>query len=258
MSQTIKTPNRTAPVIERVRLEPIKRNLIVSEKYHVSPNMLRLVVKGDELVGFNAPGADDNIKMIVPDEAGNMVMRSYTPRRYNPVAGELEIDFALHLAGPATKWALDVEVGETAIVAGPRGSKHVSGDIDRWVMVGDETAIPAMARRLEEAEAGERITAVITIPSREDMQQIESAADVDYVCVYRDELGVGATDTASLIRQLEPMDIRAGVFVWLAAEGGVVRTLRTYLTDERGLDRRWIKASGYWVEGEADTTAKFD
>ena len=258
MSQTIETQDCTAPVIERVRLEPVKRNLIVSEKYHVSPNMLRIVVKGDELVGFNAPGADDNIKMIVPDETGNMVMRSYTPRRYDAVAGALEIDFALHLAGPATKWALDVKVGEAAIIAGPRGSKRVSSEIDRWVMVGDETAIPAIARRFEEASPHERITAVITVPSAEDIQHIESVASSDIVWVCRDVLRAGATDVTSLISQLEPMDIRAGVFVWLAAEGGVVRALRTYLTEERGLDRRWIKASGYWVDGEADTTAKFD
>ncbi|MAP95439.1 MAG: hypothetical protein CMK07_10850 [Ponticaulis sp.] len=46
--------------------------------------------------------------------------------------------------------------------------------------------------------------------------------------------------------------------MWIAAEGSVVKAIRDYLITERGVDRRWIKATGYWVDGQADTTAKFE
>lgn len=122
MTVLSETEAEARPHIERVRHEPVRRTLKVANKFYVTPNMIRLVLTGDELDGFYAPGADDNIKMIVPDEAGKSVMRSYTPREFDAVAQELVIDFAVHEAGPATRWALDVEPGDEAVIAGPRGS----------------------------------------------------------------------------------------------------------------------------------------
>jgi NADPH-dependent ferric siderophore reductase len=37
--------------------------------------------------------------------------------------------------------------------------------------------------------------------------------------------------------------------VWVAAESQVARTIRRYFTDERGIDRHWVKAAGYWQRG---------
>ena len=67
-----------------------------------------------------------------------------------------------------------------------------------------------------------------------------------------------ATDPSSLVKILQSIDLVPGTFVWIAAEASVTRALRSYLVEERGYPLSWIKASGYWVKGKADTTEKFD
>lgn len=64
--------------------------------------------------------------------------------------------------------------------------------------------------------------------------------------------------TAPLIAALSGIDIAPQALVGGTAEASVVRAIRAYLVEERGYPFAWIKASGYWLKGKADTTEKFD
>ena len=245
-----------APIVRRERLPMVRRKLVVEDKLYITPGMIRLVLGGEELAGFLSPSPDDNIKIIITDKDGNPAMRSYTPRRYDAVKNQLIVDFAVHEAGPATQWALDVKRGDAAVIGGPRGSKIVEGDICNWVLIGDETALPAMLRRVEEASAGTKITMIASVPAAVDEQVIETQADFTPIWVHRN--GVSPDAEGPLLEQLEHLTFEPGSFVWLAAEGRLTRTLRTYLNEERNVPLNWIRATGYWVKGQADSTAKFD
>src|SRR5262249_61061101 len=74
--------------------------------------------------------------------------RDYTPRRYDPAANTLDIEFVLHDAGPATRWATQVQPGQTLQIGGPRGSFIIPTDFDWHLLIGDDTALPAIARPL--------------------------------------------------------------------------------------------------------------
>ena len=74
-------------------------------------------------------------------------MREYTPRRIDLVANELDIDFVLHGDGPASTWAAQAAPGQTLDIAGPRASMVVPDLFDSYLLIGDETAIPAIGRR---------------------------------------------------------------------------------------------------------------
>ena len=245
-----------APKIRRERLPLVRRELKVIEKFCPTPNLIRVVLAGEELEGFLSPSPDDNIKIFITDEDGSSTMRSYTPRRYDAEKGELLLDFALHQAGPATQWAIDIQVGDTAHIGGPRGSKVLEGDVERLLLIGDDTALPAMARRVEEAEAGQAITMLASIPEAEDEQDIETPALFTPLWLHRN--GAAPEDAEPFLKALETLDIPPGTFIWLAAEGQAVKAIRTYLMESRGVPRNWIKATGYWVKGKADTTAKFE
>lgn len=237
-------------------MEPKRRSLTVTDKSYLTPNMIRIRVEGDALDGFNSPSPDDNIKMVIPDQSGELCMRSYTPRYYDAEQKALVIDFAVHEAGPATHWALSVQTGDEAIIAGPRGSKVVTGEIDNWLLIGDETALPAMLRRVEEAGATDRYTMLASIPGNADQQTISTPAI--YTPHWLPRNGRDPADASVFLERLADMDIPERTFIWLAAEGSVTRQVRTYLNQERGVPLRWIKATGYWVKGKADTTAKFE
>lgn len=236
--------NMTAEVhaprqVQRVRHEIKRRELQVARVEQLSPQMRRVVFQGEALADFVSASHDDHVKVFFP--AGEAaVARDYTPRRYDNAARELAIDFALHGDGPAADWARQAAPGQPLTVAGPRGSFVVPLDFDWYVLLGDETALPAVARRLEELPAGSR--AIVRLHVAEaDRQALASAATLDLQWLDSDE---------ALLDAVRVLVLPAGHgYAWCAAEAGVAAAARGILVDEKGHDRKAIRAAAYWKRG---------
>lgn len=234
------------PQIDRHRHETRRRQLTISAVERITPTMLRLRLTGD-LVGFTSLSPADHIKLFVPDGAGGTAMRDYTPRFFDAARQELWLDFALHDAGPATLWALATKPGDIAEIGGPRGSMVIGGPVAHWLLIGDETALPSIGRRIEELPAGANVTSLVALPGPEDEQQLQTAAQHRAIWVHRHN----ATDATPLLQALAAIDLPPASFVWIAAEASVARALRDHLT-ARGHAAEWMKAAGYWLAGAAD------
>ncbi|MFF0950104.1 siderophore-interacting protein [Rhizobium leguminosarum] len=244
----------STPGIERIRHDTRRRLLTVESVVDITPNMRRVVLAGDDLADFISLGADDHIKIFIPTADGGEERRDYTPRRYDNAERRLTIDFALHEAGPVTKWAIDARPGDELDIGGPRGSAVVSKTVKRWLLIGDETALPAIGRRIEESGAGTVITTIAAVTGPLEEQTFETSAELHVRWAHRPLSQ--ATDATALLKLLSTVDIQPETFIWVAAEASVTRDIRAYLL-ERGCPLGWIKASGYWVFGKADTTEKF-
>ena len=165
--------------------------------------MARITLGGD-LAGFISAAYDDHVKVFFPLPGRNAptlpepgpdgqppkassARRAATTRRAAtmPRRSELVIDFALHDAGPATDWATQAKPGQQLAVGGPRGSFVVPDDFDWYLFIGDETALPAIGRRLEELRAGARAIVVAAVTGPEEEQTFDSRADVETVWVHR-------------------------------------------------------------------------
>tara|TARA_R110000737_G_scaffold235404_2_gene248131 strand:+ start:225 stop:971 length:747 start_codon:yes stop_codon:yes gene_type:complete len=243
----------TPPTIERLRFELKRRALTVTAKDHVTPQMIRITLTSEDLGDFISGSFDDHVKIFLPSETEEKVMRDYTPRRYDTEARELVLDFALHDAGPATAWAVEAKVGDTLNIGGPRGSRKITGDIDAWVLIGDETALPAMGRFAEEAASGTKVSMFAAVRDAAEEQVFESAADLDVTWVHRPE----AADAGALLAAVKDVPFGAGTFIWIAAEASVTQAVRAYFI-EAGHPLVWTKSAGYWVAGEPDKTVSFD
>lgn len=256
MDNPASNSNGSAPKIERVRHELKRRSLTVSKIEKITPAMLRIELAGEDLADFVSLAPDDHIKFFVAGSGDEMERRDYTPRRYDNDARTLVVDFAIHEAGPVTKWALDAQLGDTLEIGGPRGSAVVSADVKNWLLIGDETALPAIGRRVEEAGSDVHMTAIVAVASAAEQQEFQTKAELKAHWVHRPLSD--ATDPSALLAVLKTVDVAPGTFVWIAAEASVTRALRGYLVEELSYPLSWIKASGYWVKGKADTTEKFE
>jgi NADPH-dependent ferric siderophore reductase len=240
--------------IRRVRHEVKQRRLIVDKITALTPKMLRVTLAGAELAGFVSLGFDDHIKLFFPDPARITTdpaerppMRDYTPR-YDADAGVLHIDFAVHDAGPATDWALRAGVGDALTIAGPRGSAIIPMEFDWHLFISDETGLPAIGRRLQELPAGSRALVIAEVDGAAEEQRFAGKAAVDIHWVHR--TGAPAGSSEGLLAALRSAQFPAGdYFAWAAAESNVARALRRALIDERGANRAWVKAAGYWKRG---------
>ncbi|MBK3443594.1 siderophore-interacting protein [Pseudomonas lactis] len=249
--------------IHRVTHEIKRRRLQVLRVVDITPRMRRVTLGGPELAGFISLGSDDHIKLLFPQNAQEQAalespsfsikgdgpqpaMRDYTPRRYDLSIGELDIDFVLHGDGPASTWAEQVQVGQHLYIGGPRGSMIVPDIFDSYLLIGDETAIPAIARRLEELPAGRKVLAVIEIADAAEQQVLSSAAEVEVIWVLR-----GQDDLLDVVRNLT---LASGtLYSFVATETKLSRQVRRVLLDTHKVNEQYLKAVGYWrAEGSEE------
>jgi NADPH-dependent ferric siderophore reductase len=252
-STPLATPDPRAP--RRVRHETRRRVLEVRQVERIAAHMIRVTLGGD-LEGFTSLGFDDHIKLFFPDGPApdgaeqQMLARDYTPRRFDLARNILEIDFAIHDAGPATRWAEGAKAGDTLTIGGPRGSLIIPTDFDWHLLIGDETALPAISRRLAELPSGARAVVLAEIDGPADEIDFETAADVTVTFALRRKEPAGTSNVLS--RTLETMRLPAGdYYAWVACESGIAKALRVQLLAQHGANKRWMRAAGYWRRGAA-------
>lgn len=252
---------------QRLRLPLCFRRLQVRSSRPLTPAFIRIELAGEELDGFNSPGFDDHAKLFFPDPDGGdlrlptmtqagpvwpdgprPIARDYTPRHHDRQAGTLTLDFVLHEAGPATDWARSARPGDWLGVGGPRGSMLIPTGYDWHLLVGDETALPAIARRLEELPADAHAIVVAEVDRPGDAPPLASPARLDLHWCHRQ--GAAPGSSPRLLAAVRALTLPAGDgYAWVACESGQARALRQHLTGERGLDPRRVKAAAYWRLG---------
>ena len=244
--------------IHRVTHEIKRRKLEVLRVVDLTPRMRRITVGGAQLAGFISLGSDDHVKLFFPQTAEELAtlenlelsagmksktmppMRDYTPRRYDLETLELDIDFVLHGDGPAATWAAQARPGQWLYIGGPRGSMVVPDMFDSYLLIGDETALPAIARRLEELPANRRALVVVEVENAAEEQTLNSAASVDVIWVHRD-------GSNNLLEIVQGLSIPQGkLYAWVATETALSRKVRRVLLDTHGLNEDFVKAAGYW------------
>ena len=247
--------------ITRLRHDARRRMLTLDASERLSPKMLRLHFRSPDLYDFVSASHDDHIKLFFPPDTGDgpdakPAARDFTPRFFDTQRGTLTIDFALHDTGPATSWAIRATVGDQLEIGGPRGSSVVPDDFDWYLLVGDETALPAMGRRVEELRAGVPVTTFAIVSDEREAQSFDTKAAWSAQWIARQSR---QHDGATLCRALASFQQPAGDgFIWIAAEASAARAVRTFMHEERGHPREWIKAAGYWARGETDAHVKIE
>ncbi|MEV7417284.1 siderophore-interacting protein [Streptomyces sp. NPDC089919] len=243
-------------------------HVIRSER--LTPHMVRVVLGGEGLQGFGAGAFTDHyVKLMFPAEGVSYPepwdldriravyprelwprQRAYTVRAWDPALLELTIDFVVHgdegLAGP---WAARVQPGERVYFLGPGGAYAPDPAADWHLLVGDESALPAIAAALERMPAGAVVRAFIEVESAADEQEIAAPAGVRPVWLHRGDRPVGE----ALLEAVTSLRFPAGsVHAFVHGEAAFVKELRRHLRLERGIQRERLSISGYWRQGHTD------
>ncbi|AXE23893.1 siderophore-interacting protein [Streptomyces globosus] len=235
----------------------------------VGAGLLRVTLGGRGAAGFEAHAPDEHVKLLFPEPDGSLRLpeqngtvlawprpaptsREYTVRRHDPVAGEIDIDFALHGNGLASDWARAARPGAVVHVAGPPGGLVVPDAYDRYVLAGDITALPAIARRLEELPRTARGWAFLEVADAEEEIELSAPDGFEVHWLHRGGRPAGTGD--ALARAVTALAVPVGerVFVWAAGEAGQLKPLRRWARDDLRLDRADQDITGYWKRGVAD------
>jgi len=236
----------------------------------ITPHMIRVVIGGDGLAGFAAgeftdhyvkllfpvPGVAypepfdiDVIRQEMPREHWPR-MRSYTVRSWDPHALEMSIDFVYHgdegLAGP---WAAKSQPGDEVLFLGPGGGYAPRAEADWHLLVGDESALPAIAASLEALPEGAPARVFVEISGPGEEQELVTSGDAKLVWLHRGDAPVGE----ALVEAVRDLEFPAGeVHAFVHGEAGCVKRLRRHLRVERGIPLEQLSISGYWRLGDDD------
>ncbi len=243
---------------------PPYRRVVVRSVEPLSPFMIRVVVAGDELDGFEITAPASSVRVLLPSPgADELVMvtwtgnqfelpdgsrppiRTFTPRHFETDRNELTIDIVLHDDGLATEWARSARPGDEVAVSGPGRSEELDRDAGSHLLVGDESALPAIAQLLEWIPADRTVD--VHLETRHADARIELPAHRNATVAWH-QAGGGAAPGDALFDVVASLDALADA-VWIAGEAAAVQRLRTHLFDERGRNRSDVTARGYWKVG---------
>ena len=227
--------------VQRMRYELKRRSVEVVRVQTLSPHFKSITFAGEALADFVSSSFDDHIKFMVDVDGAEPLWRDYTPRKYDAAARELTIEFAVHSDGRAAQWAAHAAAGQQVMIGGPRGSFIIPTDYDWHLLVGDETALPAIHRRLEELPAETRAVVVLQVADAADRRELGGAADIRVQWV---------STTEAMLDAVRALDMPDGEgYAWCAGEANAMASLRRLLVEEKGLDRHAMRVAAYWKRG---------
>ncbi len=230
------------------------------------------------------------------DERG--AMRTYTAReiRRGEAGTEVVVDVVLHLdevdgelvGGPATLWAAGAVPGDRVTVIGPNravcgpgygGIEWRPGTARDVLLVGDETAVPAIAAICTELARGDDVdpwrgTVLLEVSSEADRVAFEAPDGVRVQWLARNGSPRGALLAAAVAEAAPPLhrfgsasvdevDVDHSIlwetadtghkqrYAWVAGEAGSLKPLRRWLLGPAGYQRDEVAIMGYWREGRA-------
>jgi len=215
------------------------------------PSLSLLVPRVDDLDPRWPTVARDG-RIIWPQGSHGVALRSYTARRQDPAAGELDIDFVLHGDGPAATWAAAAAPGAVLAVASAASLGEAPAG---WLLLaGDETALPAIGRILAAADPGTRGVALLEVAGPEEEQPLPAPAGVQVRWLHRCAASPGTDLLIDAVAALARPD-GEDLFAWVGAESATVRAVRADLRGRWGLRRSQHHAIGYWRRGRAMSPA---
>ncbi len=264
-------PNRTGQTQVNFIEQIGRRMLEVSRVEDLTPRYRRVYLTGEDLaVGFPyvrlAP--TDHVKVVFPHpDTGELtlpapgrglqgeegrprpVFRDYTVRGWLPESQELVLEFVVHGHGVASSWAAKAKPGDRLGVLGPRGNIVFPENYAWYLLAGDEAALPALSRLVEELPEGAAASVFVEVEDDSDVRTLTDREDVDVTWVTRSGQQSGALVRAVRSASLPESD---DWFAFVAGEIGQVKPIRDYLRLELGLPRERVVADGYWKRGLAN------
>lgn len=242
----------------------------VEEVVRLTPSMVRVVLGGEGFASFEStPFTDQYVNaLFVPEGAPYAVPfdieaaragapehrpvgRRYTIRRWDPVARRVTIDFVVHGdVGIAGRWADHATVGDRLQMVGPTGAYTPSETADWHLMVGDESALPAICASLERVRSGVPAVVVVVVDGPDHELALDCPGDAKVRWVHRRS---SPGDHGLLLAAVEAVEFPTGrVDVFVHGEAGEVRAVRRHLFADRGVPKEGASISPYWRRSFTD------
>jgi len=242
-----------------------------------SPHLRRITFGGGDLDRYAPKGPDQFLYVLLPPpgrtdltvdqsftweacwampEDERPVGAYYTVRAHRPDVGEIDVDFVLHGdgvhgddapgdGGHASRWASRAEPGDPVALWGPREAFAPPPGTDRYLLVADETGLPAVGAILDALPPGTPATVIVEVAEEAERQPLRDDPAIDVTWIHRD--GAEAGTTTHLVDAVRALPSPGPTtYAWGGGESRAVTAVRRHLRQEVGLPREAVSMTGYW------------
>lgn len=233
----------------------------------LTPRLLQVTLAGSELEGLTVEQPAASVRLLFPSAGtrqlvmptwnGNEFLlpngerptiRTFTPRRVDPQALELDVEIVVHADGAASRWAEEAEPGDSAAVSGPGRGYVVDPEAPAFCLAGDETAIPAISQLLETLPGSRPVQVHVEVADPTARLELTSRPQTT---IQWHDMDPGAAFGDALVAAVRGAELAPATRVWVAGEAAAVQRIRRHLFDERGLPRSQTAVRGYWKYGRS-------
>ncbi|CAA9300081.1 MAG: Iron utilization protein [uncultured Friedmanniella sp.] len=246
---------RTAEVVRATWLTPSMRRVVFTgpdlrclQQMPCTDHYLKILF-APQGCDYRWPFDPDGIKASEPAHRWP-VTRTYTVRSYDADRNEMAVDFVVHgdegLAGP---WAARAVPGDRIGFFGPGGGYAPDPAADCHLLVGDESAIPAIAAALDRLGDTARASVFLEVSGPDDELVLSASPDVHVTWVHR----AGRPYGDALAETVRCAGVPAGdVQAFVHGNAEMIRQLRRHLFTELDFNRQRVSMSGYWRTGQTE------
>lgn len=265
-------------------------HLTVLRTARLSPGWMRVTLGGGDIHRFAHMGYDQWVRLFLPigGDAGlervpakankvlgylrflripdgeRPVMRNYSVRAHRAATAdagaEIDVDFVLHgsaedgTSGPASRWAETCAPGDHVLVIDEGLCFNPARGVQRVVLVGDETALPAIASICASLPASATGTVIVEAQTANDALDFPHPTGLEVRRIVRSDADAPGVPALEELRQLalpaEPFH------AWIAGEQALASGARRLLVGERGVERDRVSFTGYWRLGAASPASR--
>jgi NADPH-dependent ferric siderophore reductase len=251
---------------EMTSIRTFVTSVVAVEDIH--PHLRQITFGGGDLATFTPLGPDTFLYLLLPPpgrdeltidqtftwsayeampESERPVGAYYTLRRWRPEQQELDMLCVLHGdTGPASAWAAQAKPGDPVALWGPRTAYEPPADTDWYLLVADETGLPAVAAIIESLPPGTPVRVVAEADNPDERQELPEARGVEVTWLYRDGAPAG-TITDRVAEAVRTLTWPAGTpYVWGGGESRAMTAVRRHVRHEVGLPRERVSLVAYW------------
>ncbi|MFE2021434.1 siderophore-interacting protein [Streptomyces sp. NPDC059499] len=255
-------------------------SLTVLARRQISPHFMSITLGGDDVQYLTQSGYDQSGRLFFADPDADDVflptserwilqltlqgskprprVRTYSIRRFRPELSAFDIEISLHESNgsprsdaPGTRWAQAAGPGAEVAFLDEGYSYAPTPDAAWQLLVGDETALPAILAILESSAGTLPAEVFLEVPAREDIRDDVVAppgTNIHWLpraepCAKPGALALQA------VRQARLPDGR--FYAWTAGESSLATGVRRHLVGERQVPKSDICFRGYFTYNRA-------
>ncbi len=234
-------------------------HVVVEDTATLGPRMMRVRLRGEDLGRMETPQPAASVRLLLPSpdaeletpvwqgneflnaDGSRPVIRTFTPRLFDPEAGRLDIDMVLHSAGAASAWIQQAESGDVAAVSGPARGYVIDPEVSLHLLAGDESAIPAMAQLLEVLPADTPVR--VHVAAEAGFGRVPLPEHPAATVVWHEVAEDRGEVLAAALRAEEAVSAAA---IWCAGQAAAMQQVRNLLFKEIEIPRSQAVVRGYW------------